>query len=195
MSQSHVTDSARRSFGRRIPKSALALAGALALALFGASRYHVGATEPHAAPVEWVLARGMQHSVRTHAAGVTIPDGVDLRDPALAERAIGHYVAACAPCHGAPGEERAPWMVMYPPPSPLADRTAVDRWSDQQLYWIIKHGIKDTGMIALGPTHSEADLWAVSAFVRQLPEMSPERYRTLRARYLGVMEREAARLP
>jgi hypothetical protein len=38
-------------------------------------------------------------------------------------------------------------------------------------------------MIALGPTHGEADLWAVSAFVRQLPAMTPERYRRLVAKY------------
>ncbi|NUP11816.1 MAG: hypothetical protein HOW73_37690 [Polyangiaceae bacterium] len=38
-------------------------------------------------------------------------------------------------------------------------------------------------MIALGPTHKEDDLWAVTAFVRQLPQMDRERYRELRARY------------
>lgn len=29
--------------------------------------------------------------------------------------------------------------------------------------------------IALGPTQSERDVWAVAAFVRQLPELKPER--------------------
>lgn len=48
---------------------------------------------------------------------------------------------------------------------------------------IIENGIKDTGMIALGPTHQEADVWAVAAFVRQLPEMTAERYHELVTQY------------
>lgn len=50
-------------------------------------------------------------------------------------------------------------------------------------------------MIALGPTHAESDLWAVSAFVRQLPDMSSERYHELLMRYLtqqGAMSRGAS---
>ena len=49
--------------------------------------------------------------------------------------------------------------------------------------WIIENGIKDTGMIALGPTHQPQDIWAVAAFVRQLPDMTPERYHELVTRY------------
>ena len=151
--------------------------------VYTALRYDVAATSPHSQPVEWVLSEGMQHSVRTHAAELEVPEGIDLRDASLADKAIGHYSVACATCHGAPGESRAPWMVMYPEPRALTDAAVVNAWSDRELYWIIKHGIKDTGMIALGPTHSEGDLWAVTAFVRQLPDMSPDRYRALRARY------------
>jgi hypothetical protein len=61
----------------------------------------------------------------------------------------------------------------FPPP----------RASLSRLYWIIQNGIKDTGMIALGPTHQEQDLWAVSAFVRQLPQMTGERYHELVTQY------------
>ncbi len=38
-------------------------------------------------------------------------------------------------------------------------------------------------MLALGPTHQDQDLWAVSAFVRQLPNMSGERYHELVTEY------------
>ena len=38
-------------------------------------------------------------------------------------------------------------------------------------------------MIALGPTHQPQDIWAVAAFVRQLPDMTPERYHELVTRY------------
>lgn len=74
-------------------------------------------------------------------------------------------------------------MVLYPEPHDLTRAEVVSRWTDAELYWIIKHGIKDTGMIALGPTHQEQDLWAVSAFVRQLPHMTGERYHELVTQY------------
>lgn len=169
----------------------LSAAGAGALWL-GVRTYDVGATAPHSPPVEWALRRAMEASVRAHAEDVAIPEGTNLADPRLAERAIGHYSVACAQCHGAPGHPAAPWMVLYPPASDLTRPDVVSRWSDAELYWIIKNGIKDTGMLALGPTHQEQDLWAVSAFVRQLPEMSGERYHELVTRYQTQRAQTAA---
>lgn len=158
------------------------LAIILAPALIIASGvYHVGVTAPHSRPTEWILRTTMENSVRAHARDIRVPIGTDLHDPALAEQAIGHYSAACRSCHGAPGAKADPWMVIYPPAPDLIQ--SANRWSDAELYWIIKHGIKGTGMLALGPTHQEKDLWAVTAFVRQLPEMSPERYAAMVRRY------------
>lgn len=179
-STSRTRHSRLRRLGAALAGVALAGIGALWL---GARSYDVGATAPHSRPVAWALRRGMQTSVRAHAQGVTIPAGVDLRDPRLAERAIGHYSVACAQCHAAPGHPAAPWMVLYPAPADLTQAETVAQWTDEELYWIIKNGIKDTGMIALGPTHQESDLWAVAAFVRQLPEMTPEHYHELVSQY------------
>ena len=173
----------RRRMGR-LPAllGGLVLAGAAAVTL-GARAYDVGVTAPHSQPVERVLRGTMELSVRNHARDVTIPAGVDLRDPALAERAIGHYSVACAQCHAAPGHPAAPWMVLYPAPADLTKTETVSQWTDAELFWIIENGIKDTGMIALGPTHQKQDIWAVAAFVRQLPEMTPERYHELVTQY------------
>ena len=46
-------------------------------------------------------------------------------------------------------------------------------------FWIIKHGVKMTGMPAWGVTHDDDLLWDVVAFVRKLPELTPEQYETL----------------
>lgn len=162
----------------------LVLAGAAAIS-FVARAYDIGVTAPHSRPVERALRAGMELSVRNHAEKVAIPAGIDLRDPVLAERAIGHYSVACAQCHAAPGHPAAPWMVLYPAPADLTSAQTVSRWTDAELFWIIENGIKDTGMIALGPTHQEQDVWAVAAFVRQLPDMTAERYHELVTRYRG----------
>jgi mono/diheme cytochrome c family protein len=46
-------------------------------------------------------------------------------------------------------------------------------------FWIVKHGVKMTGMPAWGVTHDDQLLWDVVAFVRKLPELTPEQYETL----------------
>jgi mono/diheme cytochrome c family protein len=102
-------------------------------------------------------------------------------NPALAARAFGHYSAACRTCHGAPGVKPDPWMVIYPAAPDLTKAEVVGAWSDEELFWVLKHGVKDTGMMALGPTHQDKDIWAVTAFVRQLPSMPAERYTELAA--------------
>jgi len=143
----------------------------------------VAATHAHYGPVEWVLKTTMRSSVQRQAADIEVPAGVDLQDPALADRAFGHYSVACTSCHGAPGVDASPWLVLNPPAEPLVD--TAERWSDAELYWIVKHGIKMTGMPALGPTHSEDDLWAIAAFVRQLPDMSAQEYAEMAERHTG----------
>ena len=46
-------------------------------------------------------------------------------------------------------------------------------------FWIIKHGVKMTGMPAWGITHDDELLWDVVAFLRKLPELTAEQYRAL----------------
>ncbi|HMU11302.1 MAG TPA: cytochrome c, partial [Ferruginibacter sp.] len=108
-------------------------------------------------------------------------DSIKFGDSLYYREFYGHYSAACQPCHGAPGKNRAPWMVIYPESPDLTDKVIVGNWSDAELYWIIKHGIKNTGMMALGPTHPDEAVWGVTAFVKKLPEMTPEEYQSIAA--------------
>ena len=138
--------------------------------------YNVAATEKHSKPVEWILSTTMKNSVRSRAKYIDIPDTLDLKDPDFYQRFYGHY-SACVTCHAAPGKQADPWMVtLYPPAPDLTKKDVVDKWSDEELYWIIYHGIAETGMIGLGPTHTEKDVWGVTALVRQLPEMTEGEY-------------------
>jgi len=160
--------------------AAVVVAGIGSAVVFGGV-VNVAATDPEPAAVQWMLATTMKSSVRNHASDIVVPDDIDLRDPELAQRAFGHYSVACTPCHGGPGIASAPWLVLDPPARSLADTAA--QWSDAELYWIVKHGIQMTGMPALGPTHEDADLWAIAAFVRQLPAMTPAQYGAMAQRH------------
>lgn len=51
--------------------------------------------------------------------------------------------------------------------------------NEAELYWVIKNGIKMTGMAAFGPTHSEDELWGIVAFLKRLPNLRPEEYRAM----------------
>ena len=154
-------------------------AGAAAGVTIWAGWYDVGASTPHPAPVESVLRYTMERSVERHARDVQVPRGMSLSDTALADRAAGHYSVVCADCHGAPGQAPASWLQLYPAAADLTRRDVVEPWTDAELFWIIKHGIGDTGMTAMAPGHGDEDVWAIAAFVRQLPGMEPDRYQRL----------------
>jgi mono/diheme cytochrome c family protein len=90
-----------------------------------------------------------------------------------------HYQEeGCRTCHGGPGTTQAAFAEQMRPEPPDLTKAAAT-WKDNELYWILQHGIKMTGMPAFGPTHDEKELRAMVAFVRRLPDMSPSEYKEL----------------
>jgi len=76
------------------------------------------------------------------------------------------YRGLCAPCHGSDG--RSPSDIgrgMYPPAVDLG-APAVQSWSDEELFWIIKHGLRLTGMPGFGRTLEDDEIGALVAYVR-----------------------------
>ena len=101
-----------------------------------------------------------------------------LDDPALVHRGAGHYASGCAPCHGAPGQPRsAIALAMTPPPPFLPEK--VPEWQPNELFWIVRHGVKFTGMPAWPALARTDEVWAMVAFLLQLPDMQPDAYRAL----------------
>lgn len=166
--------------GRLVRWSGILAAGAVILALGGfvvawSGVYSVAASRGHWALVEWFLEFGMRSSVRTHAIGIDAPD---LDDSDLIRLGAGHFHSGCAYCHGAPGRPVNPVAHhMLPPPPPL-DESALD-WSSEQLFWIVKNGIKYTGMPAWAARRRDDEVWAVVAFLKQLPSLDAQQYRGL----------------
>ncbi len=114
-------------------------------------------------------------SVSTYSWGVTAPA---LEDDALILRGAGHYETACRPCHGGPDRHVPPVMsAMTPPPPVLMDR--VPRWAPEELFTIVKHGIKFTGMPAWPLQQRNDEIWAMVAFLRRMPQLDAAGYRRL----------------
>jgi mono/diheme cytochrome c family protein len=121
--------------------------------------YNVGATDKHIASVEWVFRKRMESSVRKHAKYIKVPDTINLQDKKLARKFYAAYTKACQTCHGAPGRKLDPWMYIYPAAPDLTDKAVVGKWTNAELFWILKNGIKETGMPGLGPTHDNGEMW------------------------------------
>jgi cytochrome c2 len=52
-------------------------------------------------------------------------------------------------------------------------------WDDSELYWILTRGLKMAGMPAFGVKLNEADRWALVAFMRHLPLLTPAEYQRM----------------
>jgi Cytochrome c, mono- and diheme variants len=140
--------------------------------------YNISAIESHTGLTEWVLTTAMDQSVRSHADGVKVPA---LSDESLIEEGFHHFDAMCVQCHGAPGMvEPELGRGLNPEPPDLAEEVEEGEWSDAELFWITKHGIKMSGMPAFGPTHTDEELWGIVAFLKHLPDLSPEEYETMK---------------
>lgn len=133
--------------------------------------YDVAADARHETPVEWALTTTMRNSVQARAADLEAPAFTD----AMVAAGAGEYKAMCQHCHGGVGAARAEWAHgMRPMPPALAG--AADEWAPREIFWIVKHGIKMTGMPAFGGSHDDPTLWNIAAFVAALPAMDAARY-------------------
>jgi mono/diheme cytochrome c family protein len=90
---------------------------------------------------------------------------------------VEHFAAHCAVCHGGPGVPKGHiGKGLYPVPPDLAQ--ASKHLSDAEMFWVIKNGLKMTGMPSWAD-HSDEEIWATVAFLKKLPAMTPEEYAKL----------------
>lgn len=163
---------------RTVIKTLVAVVVLAMLAILGAAYsgiYNVAATDEHWPVTRWLMHEVKEHSIALRADDLRAPD-LSGRDRLLAGAAA--YDRMCAHCHTPPGEEDTPVARgLYPAPPGM--RHAAEEYTAEQIFWVIKHGIKMTGMPAWGPTHDDARLWSIVAFVKKLPELDAEGYRRL----------------
>jgi mono/diheme cytochrome c family protein len=149
---------------------AAAVSGALYV-YFG--RYNVAATDQHTAPVYWLLEVAMRQSVAQRAKEIKPPP---LDDSAQVERGLRLYKSNCEQCHGGPGvAPDAIALGLTPVPANLA--FTAREWKPAELFWVVKHGIKMSGMPAWEFRLPEEDIWAIVAFLRVLPTLAPLEYK------------------
>jgi mono/diheme cytochrome c family protein len=142
------------------------------IAVAAASQFTLSAL-PEPGRTETALATKAKHSLVHRSSREGIPPAPVDRQASIKEgdRLFG---TECAACHGASGHnptDAGRWM--YPRAADLTSRD-VQAYSDQEFFWIIKNGIRLSGMPAFGRVESDEHIWDLVFYVRALPKAAPE---------------------
>jgi mono/diheme cytochrome c family protein len=82
------------------------------------------------------------------------------------------YMQSCVLCHDSDGHSQTKLgQAMYPPAMDLTS-PHVQSWNDGELFWIIRNGVRMTGMPSWANDLSEDDTWKVVQFIRHIKEMN-----------------------
>jgi len=141
---------------------ALALAGGVLAAQFNLSAL------PEPGKTETLLATKAKHFYVRRASRTVLP--VKPRDERISvQDGDKLFGTACSECHGYTGRkptDAGRWM--YPRAADLGS-TEVQSYSDRELFWIVKNGIRLSGMPAFGRVESDEHIWNLVRYLRTLP--------------------------
>lgn len=147
---------------------------AAAAAFIWSGVYDIAADAQHTRPVHSLLQSLRERSIAARTDDLVAPS--DLSDPARIRQGAGNYNAMCMDCHLAPGmAETELSKGLYPSP-PNLSRTSVDAAA---AFWVIKHGIKASGMPAWGQSMGDEYIWNMAAFLQELPQLDAGEYDAL----------------
>jgi len=157
------------------------LAGLVMLGLAAAFVISTGALSVGATAPPGDLERKLATFVVNRSVARRAPRGPNPIAPSPENRAGGlaHYRGMCVTCHGAPGVDASEIGEGLNPPAPDLTLPKVQARTDGELFWIVQNGLRMTGMPAFGPTHREEEIWKIVAFLRHLPELTPEEEKAL----------------
>jgi mono/diheme cytochrome c family protein len=155
--------------------SAVAVSAVAAMWLMGGF-YSVAGTADDSAIVKRILIKVRTASVSRHA---TQPPPADFNVEGRRQTGARAFAElGCVNCHGAPGVGWAKFSEGLRPDPPDLKEVVGDR-STSELFWVIKNGINMTGMPSFSLAGaSDEEIWSVVAFLKSLPTVSEDEYRT-----------------
>jgi mono/diheme cytochrome c family protein len=115
-----------------------------------------------------VMRMAVHASVRRNAPELTNP--IPTTDEGLIEGGK-QYRGECAGCHGTPGKQQKfpgglnPAAPQFP--------TEGTEYTEAQVFWVAKHGIRRTGMFSNGLWDSDKELWEMAAFIKRMSKLPP----------------------
>jgi mono/diheme cytochrome c family protein len=122
-------------------------------------------------PPAWesqLMYSAVHASVGRGAAGLQAPAPGNVEDSIVEGGKL--YFEGCAGCHGKPGKLEED-LSSYPRVPQMWQ--VGTQYTEPQIYWVVKHGIRQTAMSAYGPFYSEKQLWAIASFIHQIDHLPP----------------------
>jgi mono/diheme cytochrome c family protein len=125
----------------------------------------------------------MEHSIVKRLKEVTNVPALD--DTTMIAEGFSHYNEMCVVCHGGAGVEQSEMVKgLYPEPPKFYKSEMPEPGPS---FWIIKNGIRMTSMPAFGPTHTDKQIWAITAFMlKKFNNLTPEDYQNWIKKYPGM---------
>lgn len=142
---------------------------------------NVAANEPHSSFIYQTLAFARERSIASRLSDINVPE--NFTDTERVRRGAGNYAAMCVDCHLAP--EMADSEIrkgLYPTPPNLSAKSELSPAPRNAArdFWIIKNGIKASGMPAWSSGGMEdAAIWDLVAFLQKMPLMAKADYEQL----------------
>jgi mono/diheme cytochrome c family protein len=124
--------------------------------------------------VETLIARAMRR-LATPAAARAQANPV-AATPEVLDEALAHFADHCASCHANDGSGATEMGRSFYPPAPDMRADATQALTDGELFSIIEHGVRLTGMPAwgTGTPEGEQQSWALVHFIRRLSSLTPD---------------------
>jgi len=95
-----------------------------------------------------------------------------LKEPPITQNDLDNaqnvFGSECAACHGNDGRTPTEMGLGLYPRAPDLGSEEVQHWSDPEMFWIIRNGIRLTGMPAFGKQLTDQETWSLVHYLRTL---------------------------
>jgi mono/diheme cytochrome c family protein len=140
-----------------------------ALAVMRLGLMPVNADGTHSSLEARIMPLVLHASIVRHASADTNPLAVNEEN---LKTGVSTYKEMCSRCHGTPGGNPSVYGQSFYPPAPqlIGGRS---NYTDSQLFWTIKHGIRNTGMPAWGSMLSDEEIWQLVSLLKNSQDLPP----------------------
>jgi mono/diheme cytochrome c family protein len=116
-----------------------------------------------------IMPAVLHASIVRHASGETNP--LPLNEDNL-KAGVDTYKTMCARCHSTPEGQASIYGQSFYPAAPKLPE-GMSQYTDAQLFWLIKHGIRNTGMPAWSGMLSDEEIWQIVSLLKNSQDLPP----------------------
>jgi mono/diheme cytochrome c family protein len=147
--------------------AALAIGALILIGMLGVIFFDLSAIAEPGRTESYIASAGRHFLIRRaiRAGNLLTPAEMQV-DPTGADKLFG---MECAFCHGVNGPRKMDVGGWMNPPAVDLSSAEVQRYSDRELFWIVKNGIRFTGMPAFGKVETDEHIWKLVHYLRTLP--------------------------